>query len=150
MNRKLNETIVCGLIILSILAFMVGIVLLGVVAQKDDPLFDTILTYCLTLCVVPFISFQFFMRAGFYVTFFSKSSAFVKFLLYMFFFPLANIWFMVWLDIFWHFLPTQESPNEASKTLVIYATIFYFVIAGIGLLVRFIRRRNYYQRVLNP
>jgi hypothetical protein len=142
MNKKLNEKIVYSLIAFSLLTSVAAVILMGLVATKDDPILDVMASYCLVLCAIPFVSLQFFMSAGIYVSIFSDLYGFVKFLLYLFVFPFANLWLVAWLDVFWHFLPVHDSLKPTAKLISILAVSLWIILNGSGLIFRIIKSRK--------
>ena len=142
MNKKTNETIVSWLIAFSLVTGIIAFILMGIVATNDSQLLDTIDIYCLVLCVIPFISLQFFMSAGIYVSIFSDLHVILKILLYLIAFPFANLWLVVWLDVFWHFLPIQDSLEPAAKLIFLLATGIWIILNGSGLMFKIIKSRK--------
>jgi hypothetical protein len=142
MNKKLNEKIVFGLIIFSILTFVVGCFSMAYAILKDDLTFDAIACWCMTICFVPLVSLQFFMSAGIYVSYFSTLHFVLKFLMFVIVFPAANIWLIVWSDIFLPFLPTHNSIVNIPEVLLLYATILWVILNATGLLVRYLKNRK--------
>lgn len=138
MKDLINEKVSAIFIVLSILALVTGFVLACFSVYIDSKVADLIASYCLLLCFVPFISLQFFLSAGLRVAYFNDIMVIVKILLYIILFPAANVWFIVWLDTFWHFIPALNSLSECGGEVVKISTIFYLIINGLGLLTRFL------------
>ena len=142
MNPKLNEKIVSGLIAISLLTFVAGCFTMAFAVLKDDLTFDSIACWCMTLCFVPLVSLQFFMSAGIYVSYFSNRHFLLKFFMYVIVFPVANIWLIVWSDIFLPFLPAYNSIANISEVVLLYATILWLILNAAGLLVRYLKNRK--------
>lgn len=132
---------------ISFMMLVIGFVLACLSIAYDEPILDTIACCCLALCVLPFVSLQFFMAAGIHVNYFSDLPAFIKLVFFIILFPFANLWLLTCSNVLWHFIPPYNTMDLASKTecvkvLLIYSTSLSFLLGVPGLIIRFLKFRK--------
>lgn len=147
MKKSTNENIVVILAVISAFSIMIGLLLPTLSSWFNKPGLDHVAVYFWAFFIVPFMSLQFFLPAGIYVSLVSDSSLFVKSLIYFAMIPAANVWFFFWIGTIFNFLPPHDSLSDVIKLLLFYSTILSTGLTAIGLLVRYLRfRREAYHK----
>lgn len=147
MKKLTNENVVVILAVISALSVMIGLFLPTLGIWLNKPELNHVAVYFWAFFIVPFMSLQFFLPAGIYVSLVSDSSLFVKSLIYFAMIPAANVWFFFWTGTIFNFLPPHDSLDDVLKLLLMYSTVLSISLTVVGLFVRYLKfRREAYHK----
>jgi len=147
MKRSTNEKVVGLVSLASIIIAIFGLLFPCFSSWFSAPVFDHIAVFCWALCVVPFMSLQFFIPSGIYVYFFSNLHVVLRIIIFCVLAPIANVWFFFWLGALFNSLPSYEKLSQVIGILLAYSSSLAWVLSGMGIAIRLIKQKKILSKI---